>query len=474
MNGLLTNIVSGETVKDPVISPRSGKIFERNLIVNYLSTNSTDPINDEPLTIEELISINTDNDIVEPKQPNTHSIPSLLASFQNEFDSMALENFTLRKQLNKAREELSSALYQYDAAVKVAANAIKERDDVKRNLQELTASIGGVVTSNGHEEKGIDNDIELFKEVIKTSHGRLFEAHKLTKFQLPIIQEFSVDTEDLHSIKDCKIVYYDETVEKLLVNVGKQLIVKDLITNDEYTVNHKGSVTCVNLIQYKDMLVPIYSSKNTIKVEDVLIRMKQNVVTIKSHPGNKSIYVVLCNKSFTFIQNTEKIITVDLESKPTTCEFHIDGALVFIATQGQISVYDILEGEFKANISTRYPKVDKIVSGLNGYWVIVSSSNHTDSSIEVIDLRKLTILHTIEIEALKDFIVDRSCSLILSSTTNISVHKYTKKAKSFQDFVFQTDINNVEHLFVRQSGEYSVKCLGLTSNQVKTIDLQFK
>ena len=50
--------------------------------------------------------------------------PSLLSTFQNEWDAIVLEVFTLKKQLQSAKQELSIALYRQDAAVNVAAKAI--------------------------------------------------------------------------------------------------------------------------------------------------------------------------------------------------------------------------------------------------------------------------------------------------------------------------------------------------------------
>lgn len=40
-----------------VISPVSGHVFEKRLIVKYLIENGRDPINNEPLTEDQLIEI---------------------------------------------------------------------------------------------------------------------------------------------------------------------------------------------------------------------------------------------------------------------------------------------------------------------------------------------------------------------------------------------------------------------------------
>ena len=55
-------------------------------------------------------------------------------SLQNEWDALVLETYTLRQQYNSTRQELSYALYAQDAANRVVARLIKERDAARESV----------------------------------------------------------------------------------------------------------------------------------------------------------------------------------------------------------------------------------------------------------------------------------------------------------------------------------------------------
>ena len=163
-----SGIVSGEAPQVPVISPKSGmsltnaseakrlacllsffpshsdislgRVFEKRLIEAYIAEHGKDPVTGEDLSADDLIDVKNDH-IVRPRPPTLTSIPSLLSVFQEEWDALALETFSLRQVLAQTRQELSSALYQNDAAVRVIARVTKERDEARDALSKV--SIGG-------------------------------------------------------------------------------------------------------------------------------------------------------------------------------------------------------------------------------------------------------------------------------------------------------------------------------------------
>ncbi|KAG1448463.1 hypothetical protein G6F56_008935 [Rhizopus delemar] len=123
--------ISGEAPEQPVVSIKSGSIFEKRLIEKYILEHGKDPVSNEEITTDDLIQVKTTLETVKPRPPKLASVPSLLSALQNEWDSVMLESFTLKQQYQQVRQELTHALYQNDAATRVVARLKKERDSAR-------------------------------------------------------------------------------------------------------------------------------------------------------------------------------------------------------------------------------------------------------------------------------------------------------------------------------------------------------
>ncbi|KAJ6725824.1 PRE-MRNA-PROCESSING FACTOR 19 [Salix purpurea] len=132
--------ISGEVPEQPVVSKKSGILYEKRLIERHISEYGKCPITGEPLTMDDIVPVKAGK-IVKPRTVQTASIPGMLGMFQNEWDGLMLSNFALEQQLHTARQELSHALYQHDAACRVIARLKKERDEARSLLAQAERQV---------------------------------------------------------------------------------------------------------------------------------------------------------------------------------------------------------------------------------------------------------------------------------------------------------------------------------------------
>ncbi|KAK9896316.1 Prp19-domain-containing protein [Cystobasidium minutum MCA 4210] len=138
--------ISGNAPLHPVVSVKSGNVYEKELILQYLKNNdSKDPITGEIISEDDLVDVKTTPSApaAPPRPPNLTSVPTLLFALQNEWDAVVLETFNLRQQNAQLRQELSHALYKEDAAMRVLARIQKERDEAREALANIQSTLGG-------------------------------------------------------------------------------------------------------------------------------------------------------------------------------------------------------------------------------------------------------------------------------------------------------------------------------------------
>jgi pre-mRNA-processing factor 19 len=151
--------ISGQVPTEPVVSKTSGCLFERRLIEKFVSENGRCPKTGEPLTKDDLLSVSAGDASTLRVTPSQATIPGLLQSLHHEWDAMMLEQFTLRQQVAQVQQELSHALFQHDAACRVIAKLIQERDALKKRV----AGGGGTSASSAKrndDESKVDEEDE--------------------------------------------------------------------------------------------------------------------------------------------------------------------------------------------------------------------------------------------------------------------------------------------------------------------------
>lgn len=150
MTNLLYCALSGEIAQEPVVSSLTGHIYEKRLIEKHIKVSGTDPMNpDTPMYLEHIIPISIPAEqtkyMASPRTVESASIPQILKILQNEWDASMLELFNVKQQLQQTREQLSHSLYQHDAACRVIAKLMKERDEALSSLTKGQVSSKNVI-----------------------------------------------------------------------------------------------------------------------------------------------------------------------------------------------------------------------------------------------------------------------------------------------------------------------------------------
>lgn len=128
--------ISGTVPEEPVVSKKTGHVFERRLIEKYVQETGKCPVTQGDLSLDDLLPLAT-NKTIKPRATPATSIPGLLGLFHDEWDALMLETHTLRQSLHTSRQELSHALYQHDAACRVIARLMRERDEARSALDSM-------------------------------------------------------------------------------------------------------------------------------------------------------------------------------------------------------------------------------------------------------------------------------------------------------------------------------------------------
>lgn len=452
--------ISNEVPEDPVVSPSSGAVFERRLIEKYIKENSKDPINGEDLSSDQLIALKVPS-IAKPRPPTATSIPAILKCLQDEWDSVMLNSFTVRKQLQTTRQELSHALYQHDAACRVIARLTKEVSAAREALATLKPKYHSDSTEahngkNGHSEDGQTNEDfgeaeqAKFIEKLESKAAVLTAERKKRGKQMPEqlikpdqIREFKTVSSfsGLHSTSTPGILCLDvcPTESNLMVTGGndKNAVVFNRQTEQIVGIlkGHTKKVTSV--IAHPNQSTAITASP------DAQIRLwnmtnAQTTGTIRAHDG--AITAISLHATGDYLLSTstdehwafsdihtEKVLIklADLSSEHalTTAQFHPDG-LIFSCgtTDSLIKIWDLKEKSNVANFPGHTGAITALTFSENGYYLATAAE---DGQVKLWDLRKLKNFKTITMDegyVVRDLTFDRSGTYLGVAGTDVRVY----------------------------------------------------
>ncbi|KAI7895102.1 WD40-repeat-containing domain protein [Mucor mucedo] len=426
--------ISGEAPEQPVVSVKSGNVFEKRLIEKYIADNGKDPINNEEMTVEDLIDIKTTPETVKPRPPKLSSVPSLLSSLQNEWDSVMLESFTLKQQYQQVRQELSHALYQNDAATRVIARMKKERDSAREALANVQAHLGtasSAPTQATATEESMEVDASALPEEVDSkiaNTGEELRQNRRNKKKPPVefasvesVKEYTEikNIPSLHSARPAGITALDVNESGSIILTGgndKHVLVynKD---EDKVIANLTGHTKKVTAVKFrgqqeqddillsasadKHVRVWVADEKKGYKLGHNITAHKADVTDISVHPS-KDYFVSagLDSKWSLYDFDTAKPIVeafdTEVEAGFHSIEFHPDGMILGAGTgNGVLQMWDVRSQQIAARFEGHAGKVGALAFSENGY-ILASASE--DNLVKIWDLRKLANTKTFTLD----------------------------------------------------------------------------
>lgn len=427
-----------------------------------------DPINGEELTEDQLIEIKIPS-LVKPKAPSSTSIPAILKSLQDEWDAIMMNSFTLRQQLQTARQELSHALYQHDAACRVIARLTKEVTAAREALATLKPK-GGYSAPQGkgdvRQAEPEAGEVGITSEIIEKLESKAAVLTSERKKRGKSVPEGLATVDDIKSFKTlashsglhsasvpglvCLDVCPTDT-SKVVTGGNDKIATVFNRENEQIICQLKGHSKKVSSVIYHPNRENIITSSpdSQIRVWNLgsgttshLIRAHEGPVTgLSLHATGDYLLSTSTDEHWIFSDvNSGKIITKagDLETPHalTTGKFHPDGLIFATGTSdSMIKIWDLKEKSNVANFPGHVGQISAISFSENGYYLATSAS---DASIKLWDLRKLKNFKTILLDEgyeIKDLSFDSSGSYlaVAGSDVRIYVTKQWDTLKTFTD-----------------------------------------
>lgn len=464
------------------MSPKSGNVFEKSLLLSYIEQNGTDPINGQELSADDVIEVQGQSPhAVRPKPPVYTSIPSLLSSLQTEWDAMALETFSLKQQLLKTRQELSSALYHHDAAVRVVARLTKERDEARDALSKLSASLGTNNTSatatsttfNAEPmevEQTVTSPQSVPDEVVRriqdaqvqlssTRKGRKVPETWATKEEVASLAE-TVKTKQLFTsvtqmaINESLILsgggksqagVYSIDDQKLVGTVHASGIVTSAtwITGSKFAVGTKNG--SIDVFEYPslDKLGSISNVHSGALCDLAVLPAGEDLLVSL---GKDNILAVHDINNFTILFQTRS----ETQSSATCGALHPDGQYFAIgASTGEIFIIDLTKGSTVETLTSNLGPISALVFSEDGRS-LASAGTKVQSQAEVWNLARpnddprLLQYENLGNSSITGLSFDYSGKFLAACTTaGVEVGWYDKKAKSWVPNIFHATASAV-------------------------------
>lgn len=413
--------ISGSPPVCPVVT-KDGYVFEKRNLIAHLEQEGTCPVTKQRLELDEIIEVdNRNHKPVNPRNCQTASIPGMLSLFQNEWDQVLNDAFSLRKHCGETREQLAHALYQHDAACRVIERLIRERDHARGQVAMLQQQLAAMQTSVQEavpltKEAGMTPDLvsrmeEVSKALITQRKQRSLEgltpretlANATAVVSVPLHQTTApgILCLDLHPLDSNTVLTGGVDGNVSLFNRKQTAQIGKMVGHSKRVLHvtfHPQKPTCV-VSTSMDTTCRVWMQQGTKWRTASTIKLHQADVTdAHVHPCGDLFLTCSLDKSWAYHDmNSGQLIrhVQDQQAGVTCMNFHPDGLIAASGMQnGVIELWDAKEQKGVKQLEGR-GVITSLSFSENGYYLATSSR---DKTVKLWDLRKGKCLQTLEFE----------------------------------------------------------------------------
>eukprot|EP00440_Ansanella_granifera_P059779 gb/GFBE01064792.1/.p1 GENE.gb/GFBE01064792.1/~~gb/GFBE01064792.1/.p1 ORF type:complete len:499 (+),score=123.28 gb/GFBE01064792.1/:1-1497(+) len=449
--------ISGTAAENPVFSPKTGHVYERGLISKQIASTGKCPVTKEELTQDDLVEVKS-NKSVRPRPATATSIPGMLTLLQSEWDALMSETYELKAQLDTNRKQLSHALYQHDAACRVIARLLRERDAARSQVAQLQDQLANSAPLSGgaarqDTETGLTPEIlkkmeDLAASLSKTRKQKNFPdltpVAEVKKFTCvgshPIHQSTApgILCVDVHKTDSSRIVTGGVDSQVILFNAEKGKMAQKML-------GHSKKVTTVQLHSTKDVVVS-GSQDTTARVwtcsdssdwtspytcAHVVKKHQAEVTSINIHPTGDYFLTASLDKSWaTHDLTTGRCVKhiQDLSTSFPCMKWHPDGLILAAGTEEKtVQIWDIKSQEIVATLTGHEGSVEALSFSGNGYYLATGSR---DGTVKLWDLRKPLNIQTLQVTsgAVHDVAFDTTGQYLSVGAGSVEIYNFATKS----------------------------------------------
>jgi len=351
----------------------------------------------------------------------------MLTLLQSEWDALMTETYELKSHLDTTRKQLSHALYQHDAACRVIARLLRDRDSARAEVSQLQEKLAnmkpmapGETNDADQGETGLTPEIiqrmtDIAKGLSRTRKKRDFPGlapvAEVKRFECT--GEFKTHQSTAPGIL-CLDVHKEADNRIVTGGVDSQVILFDAEQGKlaQKMAGHSKKINSVVFHPTKDVILS-GSQDNTARVwacsdtsnwkasyncAHIVRKHSGEVTDLSVHPLGDFFLTSSLDKSWALhdISTGRCVRHVREQQSGYGCmKFHPDGLILAGGTQDKtVQVWDIKDQVTVATLSGHEGEIEALSFSENGYYLATASR---DGTVKLWDLRKPLNIQTLQV-----------------------------------------------------------------------------